>query len=513
MDAVIISCLILLVAMFIGLYGVFQKAGQKGILILVPIYNLYIWLKIVKKPLWWMIFLILPYINVFMLFLLFIETLKAFNKDTIFNQVLCILFPFVFFPIIGFNKSKYIHPDEQVKVKKSATREWTEAIIFAVIAATIIRTFLIEAYTIPTSSMEKSMLVGDFLFVSKIAYGSRTPMTPIAMPFAHHTLPLTKSTKSYLEWIKLPYYRFPGYTNIKRNDVVVFNYPDGDTVALNMQNVSYYKLVRDYGLETVKKNDLYDPRTNRIEKNYFGKITARPLDKRENYIKRCVGMPGDTVEIIDKQLFINNQIGYNPPGLQYQYIFRTNGTPISERTFRKYNILSSDIMYFGQSNSYIIPLTEELVPIFRSMPNLDTMAVFPSSAWDQDMFPHSEHYPWNRDNYGPIIIPKQGVTVKLDTVSILLYERIIKIYENNDLEIKNGNIYINGVLSSTYTFKQDYYWMMGDNRHNSADSRMWGFVPHDHVVGKAAFVWLSLDKDKTWTTGKIRFNKMFRRIK
>ncbi len=512
MDAVIIVFLIFFLACVAGMYGVFQKAGQPGWKMLIPVYNLYIWVKIAGKPMWWIVFLLVPYINIFMIMLLFVELLKGFNRDTIGAQVLCILFPFAYLPFIGFNKDTFTEPSKRKKIKKSTGREWTEAIIFAVIAATVIRTFFIEAYTIPTSSMEKSMLVGDFLFVDKVSYGPRAPITPLAVPFTHHTMPLFKNTKSYLEWIKLPYYRFPGYTEIKRNDVVVFNYPDGDTIAWNQQNVSYYQLVRHHGRKVVWQNDLRDPQTGRVHKDYFGKVVSRPIDKRENYIKRCVAMPGDVLEIREGQLFINDEPGYHPPGMQYQYIIRTTAN-FNQKFFHRHRILLSDVIQLPQGNTYIIPLTDPLVPIVENMPNVDTMAILLSSDWDPDIFPHSSNYPWSRDNYGPIVIPEKGATVELDTVTIAKYDRIIRIYEGNDLEIKDGKIFINGKQTNTYTFKQDYYFMMGDNRHNSADSRMWGFVPHDHVVGKASFVWLSLDPDRSWFDGKIRWNKMFRRIK
>ncbi len=511
MDAIMIIFFIFTLASIAGLWGVFRKAGQPGWKVLIPVYNLYIWVKISGKPRWWIIFLLVPYINIFMVMLLLVELLKGFNRDTIGAQVLCILFPYVYLPMLGFGKAEFIHPADRKKIKKSTTREWTEAIIFAVIAATIIRTFFIEAYTIPTSSMEKSMLVGDYLFVSKVAYGPRFPMTPLSLPFTHHTLPLTKSTKSYLEWISLPYYRFPGYTSINRNDVVVFNYPDGDTVALNQQNISYYKLVRDYGHNNVWGNDFRNPQTGRRESNYFGRIVARPVDKRENYIKRCVALPGDVLEVKDHILYINGRKAEDFPGIQYQYIVRTK-SPLDHKFFNKYRILLSDVMPFPQSNTYIIPLTGKLLPVVEGMPNTDTMALLTTTGWDPDIFPHSPHFPWNRDNFGPLTIPRKGVTVQIDTVSLLLYDRIIQIYEGNDLKVENGSVFINGVEAKSYTFKQDYYFMMGDNRHNSADSRMWGFVPHDHIVGKASFVWLSLDPDRKWFNGKIRWNKMFRSI-
>jgi len=512
MDLVIFTLFLLVISCIAGLWGIFKKAGQKPWYALIPVFNLYIWTKIVKKPIWWMIFLLTPYINIFMIMLLLIETIKAFKKDSIGNQVIVILFPYIYLPYLAFSKLEYIHPDKQEKIKKSTAREWTEAIIFAVVAATVIRTFFIEAYTIPTSSMEKSMLVGDFLFVSKGSYGSRIPMTPLAVPFTHHSLPVLKNIKSYLEWISLPYYRFPGYTSIKQNDIVVFNYPDGDTVALNQQNSSYYKLVRDYGRETVWLNDFHDPRTGRFIKEYFGKIVARPVDKRENYIKRCVGLPGDTLQIIDRQIYINEKELENPDGMQFQYIVKTTGAPINQRIFLNNNILLSDMHPFY--GGYIVPLHKKIVPIFKNLPNVDTMYIFTSEEkWEKDMYPHSPKYPWNRDNYGPIYIPKEGFTINIDTNNIELYKRVIDIYENNDLRIENGKIFINDKETDTYRFKQNYYWLMGDNRHNSADSRCWGYVPHDHIVGKASFVWLSLDSDKSLIDGKIRWKKMLRTIK
>lgn len=510
MDWVLFITILFYIASLIGLYGIYRKAGQKGWEVFIPIYNAYIWTRIVKKPIWWFFLMLIPYVNVFMIMLIFVETLKCFNKQSIGAQVLCILFPYVYLPYLGFSKKLvYVNPKTLPKIKKGWLREWFEAIIFAVVAATIIRTFFIEAYTIPTSSMEKTMLVGDYLFVSKAVYGARIPMTLLSVPFTHHTLPLTKHTKSYVEWIKLPYYRYPSFTKIKRNDIIVFNYPDGDTVALNKQNISYYQLVRHYGRQAVWQNDYRNPVTGFLQKDFFGPVVARPVDKRENYIKRCVALPGDTLEIRNTVLYINGKKAEEFDGLQFQYIIETN-SPFSTKFFHKHRILLSDVHQMG--GTYIVPLTSKLVSIVKNLPNVDTMMIAESFDWDPDIFPHSSHYPWNRDNFGPLWVPRQGVTVQLDTININLYKRIIKNYEHNDLKIENGVIYINGIAAKSYTFKQDYYFVMGDNRHNSADSRMWGFVPHDHIVGKASFIWLSLDSDRRWGDGKIRWNRMFRTI-
>jgi signal peptidase I len=382
--------------------------------------------------------------------------------------------------------------------KQTKFIEWVDAIIFAVIAATFIRMFFIEAYTIPTSSMEKSMLIGDYLFVSKTAYGPKLPNTPLSFPFVHHTLPLSKTRKSYLEWIKMPYKRIAGFGKIKNNDVVVFNFPEGDTVALNVPNQSYYQLVRSYGRDRLWS-----------DKRDFGEIVARPVDKRENYIKRCVGIPGDVLELKESQLYVNGKAQKHFPGVQFDYQVTTNGTAINKRTLEKMHIAEADRHSYSNSQ-YLYPLTGENVKKIQKMANVTsvTETLVPPGNWDRNIFPFSENYQWNVDNFGPLTVPKKGVTVDLTIDNLPLYQRIIGVYEENDLEVKDSTIYINGVASGKYTFKMDYYWMMGDNRHNSADSRYWGFVPEDHVVGKAVFIWLSLDKDQPlWN--KIRWNRLF----
>jgi len=380
--------------------------------------------------------------------------------------------------------------------------EWIDAIIFAVIAATFIRMFFIEAYTIPTSSMEKSLLVGDYLFVSKVAYGPKTPNTPISFPFVHNTMPLTRSTKSYVEWMKRPYKRLKGFGDIKNNDVVVFHFPEGDTVALFLQNQSYYQLERTYGRERIWS----DPHN-------FGEVVARPVDKRENYIKRCIGIPGDVIEMNRGQVSVNGQLQKHLEGMQHNYVVRTNGTSINPRALDRLNIAEDDRSVFS-SERYVFPLTDENAEKLKKFANVTGVEKLEENPgeWDPHVFPQNNNFPWNVDNFGPLTIPARGVTVELTTENLPLYKRIIQVYENNNLEIKTNTIYINGVEATSYTFQMDYYWMMGDNRHNSADSRMWGFVPEDHVVGKASFIWLSLDKDKS-LPGKVRLRRMFQFIK
>jgi signal peptidase I len=501
MSFLLILSIIFFIACIVGLYKIFEKAGHPGWTVLVPFYNFYIWLKIIQKPLWWYIFLLIPFINVFTILIMIVEILKCFNKFGLGDQALGVIFPFAYLPYLGFSeKEKFVDPSKRPVIKKTWIREWVDAIIFAVIAATIIRTFLIEAYTIPTPSMEKTLMVGDFLFVSKMSYGPRVPNTPISFPFVHHTLPMTTQTKSYLEWIKLPYYRFPGFGEVKRNDAVVFNYPDGDTLSLKFQsNRSYYSLVREFGWKNVNSNPAK-----------FGEITARPVDKRENYIKRCIAVSGDKIEIKDHQVYINDAPATNPGILQYQYIVKTSATQLNPRLLDDLGV-TDKVWPMGQGE-FVVTLTDEAAAKLGGITGIDevTRITEPAGRWDPEIFPYSEKYQWNRDNFGPIIIPKAGETVELTLDNLPLYERVIRNYELNELDVRDGKIYINGKESSSYTFKMNYYWMMGDNRHNSADSRYWGYVPEDHVVGKAVFVWFSLDKNKSFMDGRIRWNKLFR---
>jgi signal peptidase I len=354
------------------------------------------------------------------------------------------------------------------KRKKSAAREWTDAIIFAVIAATLIRTLFIEAYTIPTPSMESSLLVGDFLFVSKVNYGARIPMTPIAFPFAHHTMPII-GTKAYWDGIKLPYYRLPGLSDVKKGDVVVFNYP--------MEADSPY---------------------------------LRPVDKRENYIKRCQGTPGDTLSLTDAQVYINGKAAITPVHGETSYMVQTDGMELNPQIIEDLHL--SDIQQMTNTD-YMMNMTAQSAATLRTYSNIKAVKANNSlkGVYDPEVYPHDPHYKWNVDNYGPIIIPKKGWTVKLDSLTLPIYKRAITVYENNKLELKGNDIYINGQKTNEYTFKMNYYWMMGDNRHNSLDSRFWGFVPEDHIVGKALFVWMSWDDNASFAH-KIRWSRLFRGI-
>ena len=375
--------------------------------------------------------------------------------------------------------------------------EWINAIIFATIVASLIHIFFFQMYVIPSSSMEKSLLIGDYLYVSKVTYGPKMPNTPISFPFVHHTMPFSQTKKSFCEAIKLPYHRLKGLSQIERNDVVVFNFPAGDTVLLENQAVTYYDIVRDYERQYGKERG-----RKALNENYT--VISRPVDKRENYIKRCVAMAGDTIQIINRELFVNGVISESIPHSQQCYTVRTS-SPLSAYALQKLGIteLSSG------SNHYFMPLTQQMVEELEKMSNV--VSITPYIAMERS-FPYSDKYSWTADNFGPLWIPQKGITIPLSIDNLPLYERIIDVYENNDLEVRDGDIFINGERADSYTFKMNYYWMMGDNRHNSADSRYWGFVPEDHIVGKASFIWLSLDNEKSFPQN-IRWDRLFNKVK
>lgn len=396
--------------------------------------------------------------------------------------------------------------------------EWVDDILFALIAVYFINIFIFQNYQIPSSSLEKSLLVGDYLFVSKLSYGPRVPNTPIAFPLVQNTLPFF-NCKSYLDWPEWDYKRVKGFGHVKRNDIVVFNFPAGDTIALKVQNPDYYSLVKDYGREAI-----------RLDKATFGDVIYRPVDKRENYVKRCIGMPGDTLEVRNNQVYIDGVAAKNPEKMQLKYLLETNGSMLSEEQFRLLDISKADramidgnnntsLMAFlgikpnenGQYNPvYHIPLTQKALETAKKLPIVKSVFVEPDTFGGDTYYPVGYETGWSRDNYGPIWIPKKGATIPLTERNLALYKRCIVNYEHNNLEVKDGKVYINGKPETSYTFKYDYYWMMGDNRHNSADSRSWGFVPEDHIVGKPIMIWLSLDKDRSLFDGGIRWNRMFR---
>lgn len=469
--------LVFLLGTHIGLWKLFIKAGRPGWESLIPFYREYIICRLTGRPMWWVVLLLIPVINLFVGIGLYIDFVKSFGRRSFLDQAGTILVPFIVFPLWGFDpKVSYWGPSatedfrRKYPYEKSAAREWADAIVFAVVAATLIRTLLIEAYMIPTGSMERSLLIGDFLFVSKVNYGPRMPITPVAFPFAHHTMPLT-GTKAYWDGLEMDYRRLPGLQKIKRNDVVVFNYP--------MEADAPY---------------------------------SRPVDKRENYIKRAIGIPGDTVSLANAQVYINNEMGINPPESQLSYEVLTDGTDINPDRIID---LRLDLIGRGNVDQYRFHLTKDMAEKIKGWSNIKSVTPLimpPGYQQPGGVFPKDGYEDWNQDNIGPIIVPHSGWTVDLDSMTAPLYERAITVYEGNTFETKDDGYYINGTKASNYTFKMNYYWMMGDNRHNSLDSRFWGFVPEDHIVGKALFVWLSLD-DQGSFLDKVRWNRIFMGIR
>ena len=406
------------------------------------------------------------------------------------------------------------------KSKNAALRSvmgWVDAIVYALVLVYFVFTFVGQNYKIPSSSLEKTLLIGDYLWVNKMAYGPRVPNTPIHLPLVQNTLPIV-NTKSYLEWPDWKYHRLKGYTTVKRGDIVVFNFPAGDTVALKVQNPDYYTLVRHFGRDAVWGN-----------KEQFGDVIYRPVDRRENYVKRCVGLPGDTLSIVAGVVHIDGKPVPQPETVQHNYFYQFDGRMLTDADFDAIGIAADDrhqltlrpeeiegvrLSGFRVNPDgsvppiYLSPLTPDMVSRIQRSPgfvNIMQQPVWPSD----DGFPYGVATQWTTADYGPLWIPRKGATIKMDQKAWLTYERVIRNYERNtDAQWRDGKLWIGGKPQDTYTFQMDYYFMMGDNRDNSLDSRFWGFVPEDHIVGKPMRVLISLDKDKGWLDGKIRWNRV-----
>lgn len=415
--------------------------------------------------------------------------------------------------------------------KPSALVEWIDAIIFAMVAVYFVNIFLFQNYKIPTSSLEKSLLVGDHLFVSKFSYGPRMPNTPLSLPMVQNTLPLTTSTPSYLEWPMWAYHRLAGTDSMRRGDIVVFNFPAGDSVCVNMTNPDYYSIILIRGFNAVAQDAKAQEKVRSMktawERNHYvaevgrrgvrqpssplGEVIWRPVDKRDCYVKRCVGMPGDSLSIIHNAVYINGVLEEDYPDVQHNYYVATNGQLLNDRFFESMGISDEDRRQAGLGPTYVLPLTKEKAAEVASMPSIKSITMDDDrpDSLGLSVYPYSPDYPWSRDNYGPIWIPKRGASLKLTPANALLYERAITAYEGHTMDVRDGKVMIDGKEADEYTFTMDYYFMMGDNRHKSADSRYWGFVPEDHVIGRPLFVWLSIDPDKSFPSC-IRWDRCFK---
>lgn len=398
-------------------------------------------------------------------------------------------------------------------------------VLYVVMVITFLFTFFFQNFGIPSSSLEKTLLTGDYLFVSKLKYGPRLPMTPIALPLVHNRL---FDRETYSTTPTLGYKRLKGYGEIERYDLVVFNFPAGDTVATKMTNPDYLTLCYQYGREVVHS-----------DKAQFGDIIYRPVDRRDHYVKRLIGMPGDTLQIIDAQVYVDGKPLPNPEKMQLNYLVQTDGSELSRETLDALEINYRDVSQSPELSAsdstyqayyrntygispidsrgnygrlYEMPLTEAMKTSLQREPNIKAISRIRYTPESSTLYPLSANYGWSIDNYGPLLIPKQGMTISLSPDNLLRYERCIRAYEGHRLEVRDGKVYIDGSEATSYTFQQNYYWMMGDNRHNSADSRAWGFVPEDHIVGTPSLLWLSLNNEQPLLKGGIRWSRMMRFI-
>lgn len=515
------------ILMFAKLWKLYQKAGYSPWLAAVPFYNSLILLRIIKRPQWWVVLLYFPIVNLLMLPVVWVETARSFGKNSLLDSLLSWATLGLYGFYLNYVADVSYRPDRSLE-PTSKFGQFIGSIIYAVVFATIVHTYFLQPYIIPTGSLEKSLLVGDFLLVSKFHYGARTPQTAVSFPMVHDTIPIAK-TRSYLKKPQLPYFRLPALQKIKRNDIVVFSWP-ADTVR------QFFK------------------KEARVDK---------PIDKKSNYVKRCVALPGDTLSIIDGIIHINGKASimperakplfgykaYNAKGISARKLISsgfddiTRAFLISNITQPMFNALSPHIIQLKQNdpNNFVVltgakglpldivrkyrvqakELLEQEKSLFLTLKEAEQLSkevafdslkrnVNVTKTYNQIFFPNNVRYNWNEDQFGPLVMPKKGATVSLTSKTLPLYKKIIQDYESNTLNIRGDEIIINGELSDSYTFQQDYFWMMGDNRHRSEDSRFWGFVPEDHIVGKPVFIWMSIDGFmdgiRNWN---VRWNRVF----
>ena len=493
----LIFILIMQIIHGLSTWKLYLKAGRKAVEAFIPIYNLVILMKIINRPRWWVILLFIPIINLIMIPVIWVETIRSFGKNSNLDTILVVVTLGFYIAFLNYTSGKLNYIQDRELKSPTKTGDTVSSLLFAIIVATLVHTYVIQPFTIPSSSLEKTLLIGDFLFVSKINFGARTPMTTVAMPMVHDSIPLLR-TKSYLfnddvtkketsliNKLQLPYFRFPSIEKIERNEIVVFNQP----------------------ADTLRDMDNFHP-----DRNYY-----KPIDKKTNLVKRCVGIPGDSLEIRDGDLYINGKVSIMPESAkpQFNFLVDTKGQTISQdalvnrygaRDGMKYE---NGVFALTNNGEYFLTLTEKEVALITNNPLVKSVTKNLSpKGKDEGVFPHVPSLGWNIDNFGPIYIPKKGAAIKLDLKTLPFYKRIIQEYEKNTLKVNGEQIVINGKVSNTYTFKQDYYWMMGDNRQNSLDARFWGYVPFDHVVGKPVFIWFSWDKDAAGIN-KVRWNRIF----
>jgi signal peptidase I len=508
---ILIFLIVTYILFSITMMKLFEKAGVDGKKALIPGVNFVEMCKIVGRSPSHALWLLFPIVNIFIFVGLCVDMVRSFGRYDFWHSALAVIFaPAIFYIIGNDNTAKYLGPNfinekaykqrileaqkagnkrelQQLNIKnpyaKTPAREWTEAIVFAVFAASFIRMFLIEAYVIPTSSMEGSLKVGDFLFVSKAHYGIRTPKTVLMFPLLHNRLPFFDA-ESYISKPNLPFYRLPAIQEVERYDPVVFNYPEGDSVYVFPERTWTIHDYRRGGSDPQQMQRFLQIKTGQAP------LVVRPVDKKDHYIKRCIGLPGDSLKVVNRQVYINGKMAKNPPHMQFLYTVKSPTGPLNKERLDEIGVNTAE----SYINEGIYFLDSVQVQKIKAMDPGIQVDFYPMERLgERKYFPYDPiHYGnWTNDNYGSIYIPKKGATVALDEKSIAFYDRIISVYEGNKLEKKDGKFFINGQEANSYTFKMNYYWMMGDNRHNSEDSRVWGYVPEDHIVGKPLFIWFS----------------------
>ncbi|HKJ47954.1 MAG TPA: signal peptidase I [Christiangramia sp.] len=480
--------LLIQVVHFLGTWKLYQKAGRKAWEAAVPVYNAVVLMKIINRPWWWVILMFIPIVNLIIIPVIWVETIRSFGRNSTAETFAVILTLGLYIYYVNYATSDAYIVDRDLKPRTEAG-EWISSILFAVIAATIVHTYFMQPFTIPTSSLEKTLLVGDFLFVSKFHYGARVPQTAVAFPMVHDTIPFL-GVKSYLNKPQIPYLRFPGFEKIERNDIVVFNWP----------------------VDTVRK--FFDR---------SGQHFKKPVDKKSNYVKRAVGVPGDSLSVINGYVHINGKQLELPDRAkpQFSYVGKTKGQPFNPQSLYKLYDITDGYSYNPNNNAFFIQsLSDEGFERFKNHPNVAEIRKYVDSAGvkNASLFPNDGKRNWNNDNIGPIYIPEAGKTVDITPQSMAFYKEIIETYEgsemgiDNKLTINGTQVLLNGRPIENYTFKQNYYWMMGDNRNNSEDSRTWGYVPENHVVGKPVFIWMSWDSNASGFD-KIRWERVFTTVK
>ncbi|MGH1385488.1 signal peptidase I [Kordia sp.] len=481
-QAFLIFFLIVQLVHFLGTWKLYVKAGRKAWEAAVPIYNAFVLMRIINRPKewYWVILLFVPIVQLIVFPVLWVETIRSFGRTERSETILVVLTLGLYIYYVNYMLDvEYVH--ERSLKPRSAAGEWVASILFAVVAATLVHTYVMQPFVIPTSSLEKTLLVGDFLFVSKIHYGARTPMTSVALPMVHDAIPFT-GMKSYLKEPQLPYFRFPGFQSIERNDIVVFNWPVDSLTVIDQPN---------------------------------SKTLYKPLDKRSNYVKRCVGLPGDKLEVRNGYVFINGKQNVLPERakLQFNYKAKLKGQGFNDQYLHDAYDITDGYGYLNRQGTECIfnAITDEAAAKLKNHPNVISLEKYHPKEGERGskIFPNSNKFQWNTSFYGPIDIPYAGKTVELTMDNIPLYKRAIGEYEGNNITVEDNQIKIDGKVVTAYTFKQDYYWMMGDNRGNSQDARSWGFVPFDHVLGKPVFIWMSWDTNAKGFFNKIRWDRMF----